>query len=263
MLPFASPFRRFLSAPTPAFCLLLFALILVCSGAARADSFSAGQYVTYGQVEWGDVPNGTNAATLLADNYNAVYLPTVDVFTIGIPDPGYSVTFTGSDELLTYMPEVALPGVLGSDAVNPSTLPSGSFGGDIAALKLNIDFSDAGLLPSGFGNLWLTGLGSGLTGFNGITVRQFEGDMNSVLGGGTSFPDILQLDTLVFDVTASFNPTYNDLTFADAHLTATDPNGGGTTPTPEPSSLLLLASGLLALGIFHYRQRRHGPAMPN
>jgi hypothetical protein len=159
MLPFASPATRLRSVPPPRVLFLLLALVLVCSAAARADSFVAGQYLTYGQVEWGDAPNGTNAASLLQDNYNAIYVSVSDIFSAGIPGSGYSVEFSSYNTLLTYLPDVGPVGVFDSNLVNPTTTAAGAFGGVVVALKLNIDFSDAGLIDSGnpLSKFYLTG----------------------------------------------------------------------------------------------------------
>ena len=65
----------------------------------------------------------------------------------------------------------------------------GIFGGNVAALKLNIDFADhdlfGGAAPTPFGNLLLCGFPT-LPGLNGMTVRQFLALANTSLGGGST-----------------------------------------------------------------------------
>ena len=69
--------------------------------------------------------------------------------------------------------------------VNPTTTSSGVFGAEVAALKLNIDFSDAGYLPSApkFGDLTICGgvtLGQYYP-IDGMQVRQILSMANDVL----------------------------------------------------------------------------------
>jgi hypothetical protein len=100
------------------------------------------------------------------------------VFEIGIPlaSGGHFIDFTDQSTILVYLPSFGLPVALNANVTDPDTTSSGFLGGDVAALKLDIDFSDAGLIahPAGiaFGDLRLAGLGGGLTGLDGLTVRQ-------------------------------------------------------------------------------------------
>ena len=69
MLHLASPAGRVRSALSLLFAAL--ALILLCTGAARADTWTNGQLTTYSQVEW--VTN-TNALGLINNDFNSIYL---------------------------------------------------------------------------------------------------------------------------------------------------------------------------------------------
>jgi hypothetical protein len=68
---------------------VLFAVLLLtlaCSGAARADTWSTGQMLTYLQAEWageGMGPMGTAASTLLTNDFNTVYAGSAGVLTVG------------------------------------------------------------------------------------------------------------------------------------------------------------------------------------
>jgi hypothetical protein len=121
----------------------------------------------------------------------------------------------------TYLPDVGPNGPLEANLIDPNTTSTGNFGADVTALKLNIDFSDAGLLPGNldvpFGDLVLTNF-TDLTQLNGLTVRQFSAIVNTLLGGGScgSFT-IDDLDPVVASLNASFGDGI-DSPFAEEHL---------------------------------------------
>lgn len=111
----------------------------------------------------------------------------------------------------SYLPSGGLPGVLTSDYLNPSSTSSGAFGGLVVALKLNVDFADAGLLlgSSGilFGDLTLCNLSNymfPLPLFDGLSVRQLLGTANTTLGGGSGPYSADRVAALTFDLGRSF-----------------------------------------------------------
>jgi hypothetical protein len=61
-----------------------------------------------------------------------------------------------------YLPQASQAGPLSDDLINPTSSSSGVFGGNIVALQMDVDFSNAGFLQgtSGvrFGDLVLTGV---------------------------------------------------------------------------------------------------------
>src|ERR1035438_5646243 len=117
------------------------------SGKALGVSFTNGDIITYEQASWGDTSDGTDAEALLLANYDSVYASTSGQFEVGIPGPsGFSMLFTDASHLILYLPDGGAVGPLDSDVLNPTSPVSGAFGGDVTALKLNIDFSDAGVL---------------------------------------------------------------------------------------------------------------------
>jgi hypothetical protein len=226
------------------------------SSAAHADTFTAGEFTTYGPAEW--VTNSTANNVLLSD-FSSVYNAGGGdgTLVVGI---GNSISFTGSDGLFNYLPGVGTAGALIQDYENPTTTSSGAYGGEVVALRLNVDFSAAGFLPgtSGipFGNLYLTGFDPALAGLNGMTVSQFLTLNETLLGGGSGIYTIFDIDLLDDQLNTAFDPS-SDLSFADAHLTVTNPD---LSATPLPATLPLFATGLGAMGLFGWRKKRKNAA---
>jgi hypothetical protein len=93
------------------------------------------------------------------------------------------------------------------------------FGGEVVALQLNVDFSDAGhtLGATGlrFGNLTLCGLS--LAGLNGTSVRSFLATANTALGGGLTPYAITDINALANELNFAFGEGAVSV-FAQAHL---------------------------------------------
>lgn len=104
------------------------------------------------------------------------------------------------------MPAGGPVGPLTSDVVNPGSTSSGAFGGEVLALKINVDFSDAGVTlgtsGTSFGDLTLCNFTT-LPLLNGLTVRQFLDVVNTLLGGGSSIYSIADLSPVTADLNHS------------------------------------------------------------
>jgi hypothetical protein len=160
---------------------------------------SEGEYCTYTQGGWGSKPSGNNPGKLLHDNFGTLFQSGI---YLGLS--GHSMTFETADAITDYLPAGGTPGILDEDYTNPDNTSSGVFGGQVLALKLNVAFSDAGITPSGFGDLKLCNTGTSL---DGKTVREILGAVNEALGGG-SLPDgytISQLNDLVTKLNEAFD----------------------------------------------------------
>lgn len=160
-----------------------------------------GQFCTYGQGGWGARPEGNNPGTILSNNFTTVYPG--GFVEVGIPGPaGFSMQFTSAFAIETYLPAMAMPNVLTNDYVNPTNTSAGVFGGQVLALQLNVDFSDAGITQGSggpFGNLIYNDMSSP---FFGFTVRQILAVANQALGGspitnGVTISDLNMLVTLL------------------------------------------------------------------
>jgi hypothetical protein len=218
---------------------------------ASADVWQVGDETTYNQGVWGAPPNNVGAELLTAE-FDTVYASTGLI--VGSAS-GFTMVFTDSAAVDAYLPEPGAYAPLDSSVLNPrgDSTSSGAFGGDVLSLELNVDFSGAGFLPatSGipFGNLLLEGFTT-LPQLDGLTVRQFLGDMNTLLGGGSSIVSIDDLGTTVNDLNSSFSfgmPSQ----FAQEHLVAPTV----VTSTPEPSNLAILTAGLFGLAATAHRKR--------
>ena len=223
---------------------------------AHAVGLVSNEFVTFGQASWGADPNGQNISTELIAQFDTVYASTNDLLEIGIPGTGgFSIIFDDGRPIVNYLPSSGTPGVLTADLLDPASSASGVFGGRVLALRLNIDFSDAGLTthPNGaaFGDLILTGLTGTEASMNGLTVRELQSDVNTLLGGGT-VPNIsiADADDVTNDVDTAFNggpiSTFgmNDLELPPS------------AATPLPATLPLFASALGALGLLARRRKR-------
>jgi len=221
---------------------VLLAVLLASLGAARAEAaWLPGDLTTYTQGSWGQDVNPDDGGKVLVASYDAVYASSFGIVTVGSTS-GFTMRFTDASSVLTYLPSVGPFAPLDSSVLNPITTASGGFGGEVLGLELNVDFSDAGFLPGTtglrFGDLVLENFTTEPV-FDGLTVRQFLGDVNELLGGGSGSFGIADLGSTVGDLNAAFS-VGNPSAFAQAHLVAP----ASTTTVPEPSTLLLVTAGL-------------------
>lgn len=194
-----------------------------CSGDAAVLGLRTDRFLgpltrtTWGQSAWGngclEFLGGTQylpcaATNLLFDNFNPLYFSLLlagQYWEVGLPN-GYFDGFDSAQALIAFFPQSGPPGPMNGSLVDNISGASGQFGGEVAALKLNVDFSDAGLLgiePTAFGDLSLCGLTTD-TDLNGMTVRQFLDVANTALGGGSTTDSISDLNALAVQINVSF-----------------------------------------------------------
>ena len=236
--------------------LLVLAALLWNAGSASAGTWLPGDLTTYPQASWGGDPGIDAGATLLVSKFDTVYASTFGV-TVG-SFSGFTMSFTDAPSVLAYQPSIGPFAPLNGNVLNPISTSSGGFGGEVLGLEFNVDFSDAGFLPGSsslrFGDLVLTGfpLISPLEPVNGLTVRQFLGDVNTLLGGGTSIVTIDDLGTVVGNLNGSFFDGEEVTQFAQDHLVVP------TVPEPSALTLWLSALGCGAVGAYVRRRKSRG-----
>ncbi len=234
-------------------------VLLTTSDRAAMAEFLPGQFTTYSQESWGATPAPGNAAQLLIDRFDFVY-PTGSV-EVGINGAGgFSALFTSGQTILDYLPTSGGPDPLNADLLDPTSTSSGVFGGQVLALRLNVDFNDSGDLSGtagiAFGDLILAymvlDIGNGnvvdMSALNGLTVRRFLGVVNQQLGGGGGPYDFQPMSFVTQQITSAFEggtPTQ----FAQDHL---------LIAVPEPSSVVLAIMGATIVAAQAARIRRRG-----
>jgi hypothetical protein len=158
------------------------------------------QKQTYTCNGWNACPYGGNPGGILQKNYNTCY-PGGSV-QIGCSG-GYQLTFTNASAVGNFLLQGGSPWVLNQNATNPTTSAAGSFAADCLALRLNIDWSNAGITAPGFANLSLT---SGP--LQGYSVQQVMNLANNVLGGQTwQLPrgmSVSNLDSIVANINSNY-----------------------------------------------------------
>lgn len=175
-------------------------------GGAVPSSWQRGDVYTYSHASWGTDEAGTPAFLTL--HFNAIYAATGGVLEVGLPGAaGFSMLFTSGVDVRRYLPSTGASGPLTARLANPSPGTGGAFGGDVVALRLNVDYADAGVLAGSsrvrFGDLVLCGM-NGLPALEGLSVRQLLGLAEALLGGGTGAYSIAEVHPVAADLNAAF-----------------------------------------------------------
>jgi hypothetical protein len=247
------------SGPVARACVLVIACGLALppalSGVATAG-FAQDDFLSYSQDDWGAL--STPASQLLFDNFFALYPNGIELGIVGAG--GNSAIFNNPEAVLEYLPAPGAPGAFEQDYQDQTTTTAGMFGGIGLALRIDVDFADAGVLAGSagfpFGDLVLHDLvfdrGGGnivpQTDFNGLTVRQYLATVETRLGGG---PGPYSFDDLAF-LTDFVTRSFQDGTpsaFAQDHLVVPEPSGA--------LALAMVAVPALARG---YRRRASAAA---
>ncbi len=158
-----------------------------------------GPYTTYEAGAWGTSPSGNNPGQKLATHFATVYPG--GAVTVG---GNYTLAFTSASAIERFLPQGGKPAVLTTSYTNPTARLS-NFAGNVLGLRLNVDFSAAGVFRTGLGALTVQ---SGP--LAGYTVAQVLALCNTVLGGSTgALPAGMTVENLN-DAAASINRCFND-----------------------------------------------------
>jgi len=161
-----------------------------------AQTCSAGGYTTYSQGGWGG--NGA-PGQLMTSKFSQVY-PGGFVIIGGTK----TLKFTSAAAITAFLPQGGTPSMLTASAVNPTRSAAGNFAAQVLALRLAVDYSAAGALRTGLGNLVMV---SGP--FANQTVNQILATANAVLGGSSSaLPSgmtVSQLNSIVESLNLNFH----------------------------------------------------------
>jgi hypothetical protein len=143
-------------------------------------------FTTYTQGGWGSPPSGTNPGALLQAKFATLY-PLGSVTIGGLQ----TLRFTSAAAINAFLPQGGKPAALQASAVNPTSSSAGVFAGQVLALQLNVDFSNAGITKPGFGLLKVK---SGK--LVGYTISQVLALANAVLGGANALSSGVSLSDL-------------------------------------------------------------------
>lgn len=184
-------------------------------------------FVTYTQGGWGAPPNGNNPGMVLQTNFSTVYnacpsktvSPTTaanSCVTIGIAgETGrFFLRFTTSTAVMNFLPAGGAPKALKASANNPTSSAAGVFAGQVLAVQLAVNFSNAGVITPGLASLKVAS-GHPLA---GQTVSQVLAIANRVLGGDLSvLPPGMSISALN-DAMARINENFDNGTTNNGFL---------------------------------------------
>lgn len=201
---------------------------VVCTPGAPGCGWHDGDEVSFSQNTWGAKPPIQPPGTIVlapnpngGQNFDFIYPAGL---TLGLQPPYRRVIFDSGDAVITYMPQPGSPAAFDNNLLDPGgpgqSTSAGVFGGQVAAMFLNIDFADAGFTrgtaATAYGDLRVCGLTT-TPGLNGTTIRDLRTVMNTAVGGGATAYSIPDLSALLMLVNGAFEGGFVT-TFAQDHI---------------------------------------------
>jgi hypothetical protein len=182
----------------------------VCTPGSQGCGWHDDDIVTYSQVAWGQDPEPGNLTAELEADFDSVFAPESDLMEIGIPGAaGFSIIFDDPDDIITFLPATGAPGPLTADLLDPASSASGSYGGEVATMRLNIAFGDDNLLGATssihLGDLTVCNLTGTQAPLNNMNVRAIQAQANTILGGGTGSVSLTDMFTVINNIDMAFN----------------------------------------------------------
>ncbi len=143
-------------------------------------------FITFTQCEYG-TPINCSCLTAWIDKFYTCLYP--NGLTVG---RGKTITYKKACDIVNFLPQCGMPGKLTRSYVNPTCgIEAGSLAGEVTALQLNVDISDAGATRCGLADLQVT-----CGPLSGYTVAQVLYLANGVLGDTAALPSGVSLCTL-------------------------------------------------------------------
>ncbi|MEO8698550.1 MAG: hypothetical protein ABI867_00870 [Kofleriaceae bacterium] len=185
-----------------------------CTPGTQGCGWHDGDEQSYSQNTWGASPGVSPPAALVRDHFDALY-------PAGMQIGGTNyILLTSATPVLDYLPQTGPAAALNAILIDPTSSSSGIYGGQVAGLRLNIDFADAGYTAgtaaTRFGDLHLCGL-TATPGLNDSTIRQLQAVVNPSLGGDPTPYSIADLSALLMQVNAAFEGGFAS-TWAQDHV---------------------------------------------
>lgn len=163
--------------------------------ASLCDAIEVGDFCSQTQGGWSSSCDGDNVGCLRDSGFPTVYGG--GSLVVG---GDHTISLSSSSAVESYLTDGGSASVLTQDHVDPLSTESGILGSQITALRLNVDFSAAGLfdqaIPLALGDLTIVG-----GPFAGETVSSFLALAEQVLGGDTS--DLADFGADLSDVVAT------------------------------------------------------------
>ncbi|HEY3293877.1 MAG TPA: T9SS type A sorting domain-containing protein [bacterium] len=176
-----------------------------------------GGFRTYTQGGWGASCHGGNPGCIRDDNWSAIF-PLPNGLIVG---GTYTIQLTTSAAANAFIPAGGTPGVLTANLVNPTSSPAGVFAGQLVALALTLEFSNAGVpgFNPAFGSLVVqSGVHNPTGAFAGWSVSSIFALANQVLGGNVgALPAGISVSDLN-NVLTSINQNFDNGTVSEGYL---------------------------------------------
>ena len=155
-------------------------------------------YSTFTQGGWGSKPSGSNPGAFLEKYFKMLY-------PYGLTVGGkYKLHFATRAEITNFLPQggpaASLTKNYPVDGAWPKKTEAGVLAGQVVAVRLNLDFSNAGYTQFGLGSRVIQ------YGTYNVTVAQFALEAEKVLGGGTSsLYTVSEINYIATGINESFN----------------------------------------------------------
>ncbi len=111
---------------------------------------SVGDFCTYTQGGWGSACHGGNPGCIRDASFSAIFKTALGCGQPGLAlgaDSARRAGFGTAAAVRTFLPQGSTAGTFAGALCDPSSSTAGVFAGQLLALKLNLGFGDAGVLP--------------------------------------------------------------------------------------------------------------------